>query len=264
MNCVGVEARKEAFELNQRSLSFNMGYPREEAIQNQQGACPINVQLLHADFRELENLLQQRIWNQQEAMDMRDKFDLVTGTPPYFRVDFQVAAKKGKSNSADGDDDDDDNNKVVEKAVINQGGMPTCRQSAPARCEFRGGIEAYCHAAVLAMKPDGIFVVCENWINDNRVHKGAQDAGLMITEIQPVKGNVNKPDALFAVYTMRKREYVEKLPEKVEAMDKAPAPNPPMIVRDEKGKWTVRYAEDVLEWMSIPAKHEMDPSNRQS
>jgi hypothetical protein len=37
-----------------------------------------------------------------------------------------------------------------------------------------------------------------------------------------------------------------------------------MIVRDEKGKWTVRYAKDVLEWMSIPAKHETDPSNRQS
>ena len=192
-------------------------------------------------------------------MDMRGKFDLVTGTPPYFRVDFQVAAKKGKSNGANDDDD-----KVVEKAVINQGGMPTCRQSAPARCEFRGGIEAYCHAAALAMKPDGIFVVCENWINDKRVHEGAQDAGLIITEIQPVKGNVNKPDALFAVYTMRKRDYVGKQPDKLEVMDKAPAPNPPMMVRDEKGKWTVRYAKDVLEWMSIPAKHETDPSNRQS
>jgi hypothetical protein len=212
------------------------------------------------DFRELENLLQQRIWNHQEAtMDMRGKFDLVTGTPPYFRVDFQMAAKKGKSKSASGDDDN-----VVEKAVINQGGMPTCRQSAPARCEFRGGIEAYCHAAALAMKPDGIFVVCENWINDKRVHQGAQDAGLIITEIQPVKGNVNKPDALFAVYTLRKREYLEMKPEKLDAMDKAPAPNPPMMVRDDKGKWTVRYAKDVLEWMSIPAKHETDPSNRQS
>jgi tRNA1Val (adenine37-N6)-methyltransferase len=263
MKCVGVEARKEAFELNERSLSFNMGYPCDDAIKNQQGACPIDVQVLHGDFRELENLLRQRIWNHQEAMDMRGKFDLVTGTPPYFRVDFKVAAKKGKSNSAYGDDDDG-GDKVVEKAVINQGGMPTCRQSAPARCEFRGGIEAYCHAAVLAMKPDGIFVVCENWINDKRVHEGAKDAGLIITEIQPVKGNVDKPDALFAVYTMRKREYVEKQPAKLEAMDKAPVPNPPMIVRDEKGKWTVRYAKDVLEWMSIPAKHETDPSNRQS
>ena len=47
MNCVGVEARKEAFDLNQRSLSFNMGYPRDDAIKSQQGACPIDVQILH-------------------------------------------------------------------------------------------------------------------------------------------------------------------------------------------------------------------------
>jgi hypothetical protein len=47
MKCVGVEARKEAFDLNQRSLSFNMGYPRDDTIKSQQGACPIDVQILH-------------------------------------------------------------------------------------------------------------------------------------------------------------------------------------------------------------------------
>ena len=46
-----------------------------------------------------------------------------------------------------------------------------------------GGIEAYCKAAVSVMHEDGIFCVCENWLNNDRVYSGASAAGLAIISV---------------------------------------------------------------------------------
>jgi len=66
--------------------------------------------------------------------------------------------------------------------------LPTAQQSAPARCEFRGGIEAYCEAAARVLKPStGRFVVCENWLNHNRVVAAASETGLQIlTQVEVI------------------------------------------------------------------------------
>ena len=56
------------------------------------------------------------------------QYELVTGTPPYFGVQVR----------GDG------------AALPAVGSLPACRQSAPARFEFRGGIEAYCEARRLS------------------------------------------------------------------------------------------------------------------
>ena len=134
------------------------------------------------------------------AKSMRDvasnRYDLITGTPPYFRVGFTKT-----SNTAD---DTSDNNETITSAVIEEGGMPTSKQSAPARCEFRGGIEAYClTASAMLSQPNGRFVVCENWLNNHRVWNGAKEAGLIIESVQPVRGGVRKEHNLFAVYVMK-------------------------------------------------------------
>ena len=231
LDAFGVEARTEAVGLARRSLSFNLGTIEigGKIYTGVNESMHHNVQIVNGDFRDLIH-----------AKDLSDpmlevaseQYDLITGTPPYFRIDFKGTNEK------------------ITDAVINQGGMPTSMQSAPARCEFRGGIEAYCQAAAAMLKPDGLFVVCENWLNDKRAYDGAKIAGLTVVEVWPVLGKVGKPEPLFAVYVMRKKS------ESNEGNTNSNTDNEeriraPLIVRDEDGSWTEEYAE-VMKAMSIP------------
>jgi tRNA1(Val) A37 N6-methylase TrmN6 len=229
------------------------------------------VRIVRGDFRDLASLSQSTssgtgFRDDPSTMESvaSERYDLITGTPPYFRVDFTsskggVVPSGGRASSADDDDDDDgDDDGVITSAVIRQGGMPTSMQSAPARCEFRGGIEAYCLAAsaMLSSSPPGMFVVCENWANDDRVWRGAEDAGLTIVRVHPVRGSVKKDGNLFAVYVMRKRADGEERASDDGERGREDANNdvvtmPPLVVRDADGKWTSEYA-NVLEDMSIP------------
>ena len=118
-----------------------------------------------------------------------------------------------------------------------------------ARCEFRGGIEEYCKAAATVLSNDGIFVVCENWLNNKRVYEGAKLAGLEMMKVYPVKGKSGRKENLFGVYVLRKRKSDQT---------KTCDPNvvvEPLSVRTECGKWTSEYAT-LLEAMAIPAQHE--------
>mmetsp|Transcript_3714 Transcript_3714/g.7272 ORF Transcript_3714/g.7272 Transcript_3714/m.7272 type:complete len:133 (+) Transcript_3714:2-400(+) len=130
--------------------------------------------------------------------------------------------------------------------------MPTSMQSAPARCEFRGGVEAYCEAAsALLSQPNGLFVVCENWLNDDRVWKGAHEAGLEIECVWPVMGRAGKKDPLFAVYVMKKMFNCRSGELSDDKTTRAGRIRPPLVVRMENGKWTDEYAK-VMKAMSIP------------
>lgn len=203
IQATGIEARLEAVELARRSLSFNIGSSESAA------------RVVHGDFRDVS---------------LDNQFDLITGTPPYFRVDFVV----------------NDKEQLVTKAVIQQGGMPTAQQSAPARCEFRGGIEAYCEAASRVIKPDcGYFVVCENWLNHDRVVKAAADSGLSILKVVRVKGRQSRNTPLFCVYVMKRYKIRQR--EKLEAKEET------LTVRENDGTWNCQYADTILQTMSIPA-----------
>ena len=217
LHCAGIEARHEAVQLARRSIDFNLG-----------DGPVVDIQVHHGDFRSILN----DIITDTSTSSSEHCYDLVTGTPPYFRVDFTVE----KSNDQ------------VVQAVIQQGGMPTCKQSAPARCEFRGGVEAYCQAASTAMHTESLFCVCENWLNNDRVYQGAKDANLVVTVVLPVQGRSGKPCPLFAVYVMRKRAYFDD-----ENENPIPATKmlDTLIVRDSEGNWTQEYKK-VLEAMSIP------------
>ena len=120
--------------------------------------------------------------------------------------------------------------------------MPTSLQSAPARCEFRGGIESYCTAAASVLATNGTFVVCENWLNNDRVYAGAKEAGLQITKVIPIKGTTRKQHNLFAIYVM----CMEKTNDHVscQVLD-------PICVRNHDGKWTPEYTK-IMASMSIP------------
>ena len=231
----GVEARTEAVGLARRSLSFNLGSIEVKGktytgIENDD----VNVEIVNGDFRNLSS-------NDELSESMQkvasEQYDLITGTPPYFFVDFSGT--------------DGNNKQAVTKAVINQGGMPTSMQSAPARCEFRGGIEAYCQAAAAVLKDDGVFVVCENWLNDKRAYDGAKMSGFHVEHVFPVMGRVGKLEPLFAVYVMRKKSSEANLNSADNCQDEVTRVRDPLIVRDEDGKWTKEYAK-VMEAMSIP------------
>jgi hypothetical protein len=88
--------------------------------------------------------------------------------------------------------------------------MPSCEQSAPARYEFRGGVEAYCMAAAKHMvdAPTSRFVVCEGWLSKNhtRVKTGAKESGLRLLREVRVLGREDKVP-LFAVYEMGLAKY---------------------------------------------------------
>lgn len=96
------------------------------------------------------------------------------------------------------------------------------------------------------MATDGIFVVCENWLNNDRVYSGALLAGLCIKKVIPFKGKESNP-ILFGVYVMGKK----KEGESKDGME--PSIEEPVSVRIANGSWTDSYS-DILEYMSIPAR----------
>jgi tRNA1(Val) A37 N6-methylase TrmN6 len=123
--------------------------------------------------------------------------DLVTGTPPYFPRGTGV-----------------------------ESGHP---QRAACRFEHRGGIEAYCAAAALALSPTGVFAVCAPTVQLDRVPAAAAAAGLTIVRRQEVIPRAGKPP-LFSLFALQR----EEAPLHWEA---------PLVVRDERGRRTEAFVE---------------------
>ena len=71
IECVGVEARSEAYNLAQRSIKFNIG--------NDNALC--DVTLYNYDFRTLL----------EKHEEYREYFDFITGTPPYFKIEYDAS-----------------------------------------------------------------------------------------------------------------------------------------------------------------------------
>jgi tRNA1Val (adenine37-N6)-methyltransferase len=115
--CLGVEAQSLSAALARKSIAWN-------GVGNR-------VQLVEADFR---------------STALERKFDLVTGTPPYFPIGTGTLSEKV--------------------------------QAAPCRFEHRGGVEAYCEAASRALADDGTFVFCESANQLPRVEAALKSHGL--------------------------------------------------------------------------------------
>lgn len=119
--CVGIEAQSVSAALARKSIAWNAAGER--------------VELVEGDFRELT---------------VPGKFELVTGTPPYF--------------------------------PIGAGTQATRVQAAPCRFEHRGGVEAYCAAAARALTADGTFVFCQSAGQLSRVRAALEASRLHLRQ----------------------------------------------------------------------------------
>lgn len=139
---VGVEAQAISVGLARRSLILN--------------GIEARVMVRWGDLRDESQLPEGRV------------FDLVTGTPPYFRLGQGVTSAKV--------------------------------QCGPCRFEYRGGVEAYCDAAARALAPSGRFVVCEDADQEPRVLEALRAVGLHLRTVRQVIPKQGKPP-LFTVFT---------------------------------------------------------------
>ena len=146
---VGIEAQALSAGLARRSLAWN-------GIEDR---CVV----LSGDLREP---LPPNPWN-------LDRFDLITGTPPYF--------PRGTG---------------IESEHVQKG---------PCRFEHRGGIEAYCAAAAPRLAPGAPFVACAAATQAERVRAGAEAAGLIIDRWRDIIPRVGKAP-LLSVFSMRARQ----------------------------------------------------------
>jgi tRNA1(Val) A37 N6-methylase TrmN6 len=256
---VGVEARAEAVALARRSLSFNLGEGRSDHDQQQQRQQQYHhhrgVKIVHADFR---TLISSPI-TPTNPLVPPSSFHLITGTPPYFRVDFECETTTTTTTDTHRNDDDDDNPVLVHRAIIRQGGMPMkSMQSAPARCEFRGGFEAYCTAArhfIDPTDPRSTFCVCINFANHDRAVRALHDHGFYIHEIVHVHGRIGRP-TLFCAFVAKLQPVATAT-----TQPKSSWRIKHLNVRDEHGEWTQEYKEYVLEFMFVLPKPTTTDSN---
>lgn len=91
-------------------------------------------------------------------------FDLVTGSPPYFRAGAGRASDRP--------------------------------QRAPCRFELRGGVEDYCAAAARALAPGGLFALVMPAAERARVAAAGAEAGLAPIARQPVVFKAGRPPML--------------------------------------------------------------------
>lgn len=137
---VGLEAQPERAAMARRSTRWN--------------GVEHRVRVVEGDLREASALPEGR-------------FDLVTGTPPYF--------------------------------PSGEGVEPTQRSAAACRFEHRGGVEAYLRAMALALAPSGVGVLCAAALEVDRVMAGATAAGLFVHERVWLEPKPGKPPLVVVV-----------------------------------------------------------------
>jgi tRNA1Val (adenine37-N6)-methyltransferase len=236
-SAVGVEAQELSAGMARRSLRYNGADAR----------CEVR----RADIRHTASWLRE---------GEGETFDLVTGTPPYFPVAHvpRATGRGAAQEAAAAAACEAEVAPATPVAIGAIGALPTCRQSAPARYEFRGGIEAYCTAARAALRrPEagagkdgggggsgGRFVVCEGYLEGNRarVEHAAAASGLRVLERTDVVGREGK-SPLFAVYVMCHADDSEQ--------PAADLGTRKLVVRQLSGERTDEYCELMAE-MGMP------------
>ena len=161
-------------------------------------------------------------------------FRLVTGTPPYFPVQFD--AERGVT-------------------LPLYGGLPTHAQSAPARFEFRGGLEEYVKTGARFVEPAvGRLVLCEGNLSARdptaRATRAAALAGVRIVRTVLVRGRSDKPP-LFAVHVFVRETRELRIDRGFDLEE--------ISIRFKGGKRTPEYLKLVEEMGVAPYVDEPDP-----
>jgi tRNA1(Val) A37 N6-methylase TrmN6 len=149
----GVEAQAVSADLARRNVAQN--------------GLDGRATIIEGDLREVS-----RAWPHARC-------DLITGTPPYFRVGTALASPDP--------------------------------QRAAARLELRGGVEAYLEAAGRVLADGGRVVVCADGRSPDRVLAGAAAADLWPIRRRDVHARAGAEHALFSVWTLgRERGDVDR------------------------------------------------------
>lgn len=145
VTAAAIEAQDVSFALLQKN-SIASGY---------------EVEAFHADFRD------------SSVLEHARAFDLITGTPPYFRVGTATPSS-------------------------------TSEQKTFARIEMRGGVEAYLDAAEELLREDGTLVICGDAKQKERVETHVRLRGAFY--LHETTDVIPHPDkaALFSVYVLRR------------------------------------------------------------
>ncbi|MEW5855401.1 MAG: methyltransferase [Myxococcota bacterium] len=157
---VGVEAQEVSAALCRASLRLN--------------GLTDRVELRNFDFRD------------PAALRPDEKFDLITGTPPYLPVGTAT--------------------------------MPADPQRAACRIELRGGVEDYCRVAADHLMDGGAVVLCSDGRRPERTRAAAREAGLTITgwlDLIPLPSK----GPLFHVVTLERGEHPEPTVQRLLARD---------------------------------------------
>ena len=140
----GVEAQVKNAELAKKTIEFNFG--------------SLNADIINCDLRELDFM-------------KLGKFDLVTGTPPYFRN--------------------------------HSGSLPVEDGRHMCAFEFRGGIQDYCFlASKLLRDRDSRFVVANTSLEISRTETCGRDHGLELVRRVDFHGKEGKR-SLFSIFVFR-------------------------------------------------------------
>lgn len=176
-----IEAQAVSFELSKKSVSFNQLTDRFFQI--------------HGDFRESEQFLTDQ------------KFDLITGTPPYFDV------KSGLFGNHD--------------------------QKIKCRFETRGSIVDYCQAASRHLAPAGVFITIfpsafeTQWISE------LSGFGLSLIKKRPVQFKEGEAPLLTLYLLMRTIDLPEAF---LNSLPKTGHSEPALIIRTKEGKIHPEYS----------------------
>ena len=117
---------------------------------------PPSIAIRHADLRDLD------------VADLGGRFDLVTGSPPYFPEGTGIPS-------------------------------PDPQRTA-CRFELRGGVEAYCDAAARLMAANGAFVVVHQTACAGRVLSAAERSGLHLRTRVDVRTRADRPAPFLSVF----------------------------------------------------------------
>lgn len=124
LDVTGLEAQVDRAEMGRRSIAWNGAEER--------------CRIITGDLRD------------PEILPHDTRFDVITGTPPYFPLSDGVHSEKS--------------------------------HAVPCRFEVRGGIEVYAEAASRWLAPHGRFVVCTAALERERVEAAARENGFSIIE----------------------------------------------------------------------------------
>jgi tRNA1(Val) A37 N6-methylase TrmN6 len=180
-----VEAQERSIRLARKSVAYN--------------SLDDRFDLRLGDFRA------------EGVLDSKEKFDLITGSPPYF--------------------------------PIGEGVLSDHPQKVECRFETRGDVRDYCQVAARHLAPGGMFFVVFPKNQEARVSEGADASGLLILRSRAVHFREGEAPLLGLYQMGLRRDFPEGLAKKLSREHRASGwEEPPLTIRLKNGEVHPEYS----------------------